>query len=287
MVQLRQHHRNVNVRMQHKLQVLRLGPEKPSPQIAGFTLIELAVVILTCALLGCLVAPALARSGDGGKRAVCFNNLRQLGMSMVMYGNDNQDYLAQPNWNGVPGITQGWLYNLTNGVVPDPGPGGTYGSNPSAAYATGLWFPYTRDPRLYLCPVDIESRTYKVPSSQGGRAERLSSYVMNGAVNGFGGPPGTRTCKVTEAWSPDCYILWVPDENASGPGNPGAFAFNDGANYPTTSEGGLEQLHTLAGGDVLTVGGAVRFVSVQKFKQESTSSVKSLAWWSPFSGTGH
>jgi hypothetical protein len=46
--------------------------KKPAPRIAGFTLIELAALILTCALLGCLVvAPALARSGDGGKRAIC------------------------------------------------------------------------------------------------------------------------------------------------------------------------------------------------------------------------
>ena len=43
---------------------------------------------------------------------------------------------------------------------------------------------------------------------------------------------------MSDAWSPDCYMLWVPDENALGPGNPGAFAFNDGANFPTTSEGG-------------------------------------------------
>ena len=70
------------------------GPETAAPRTAGFTLIELLFVILTCALLGCLIAPALAKSGDGGKRAVCYNNLRQLGMAMTMYGNDNRDYLA-------------------------------------------------------------------------------------------------------------------------------------------------------------------------------------------------
>ena len=267
---------------------LTQGPEISAPLNAGFTLIELAVVILTCALLGCLVvAPALARSGDGGKRAVCYNNLRQLGVSMIMYGNDNRDYLAQPNWNGVTGNPPGWLYTLNNNVVPDPGPGGINSSNPTAAYATGLWFQYTRDPRLYLCPVDIESPTYKVPSSQGGRAERLSSYVMNGAVNGFGSLPGIRTCKITEAWSPDCYLLWGPDENASGSGNPGAFVFNDGANFPSTSEAAIEQLHALGGGQILAVGGAVQFVSVQRFAKESTASSKSLAWWNPFSGSGH
>ena len=49
----------------------------------------------------------------------------------------------------------------------------------------------------------------------------------------------------------------------------------------------IEQLHTLAGGEVLTVGGAVQFVSVQRYTKESNSSSKSLAWWSPFSSNGH
>ncbi|MCX6928751.1 MAG: type II secretion system protein [Verrucomicrobia bacterium] len=272
--------------MRYRLQEFGERSDKPSSPTSGFTLIELTVVILTCALLGSLVLPALARSGDGGKRTVCYNNLRQLGMSLIMYGYDNRDYLAQPNWNGVLGNPPGWLYTLTNGVVPDPGPGGIYSSNPVAAYATGLWFQYTRDARLYLCPVDIESPTYKLPSAQGGRAERLSSYVMNGAVDGYGGTTATRTCRITEVWSPDCYLLWGPDENASGSGNPGTFLFNDGANFPSTSEGGIEQLHALTGGHILTVGGAVQFVSVQRFVKESTASGKSLAWWNPYSANG-
>ena len=186
----------------------------------------------------------------------------------------------------ISGNPPGWLYSLTNNVIPDPGPGGVFTSNPVAAYATGIWFQYTRDPRVYLCPVDIESPTYKAPSAQGGRAQRLSSYVMNGAVNGYGSSTVTRTCRITEAWSPDCYLLWGPDENAAGSGNPGAFAFNDGANYPSTSEGAIEQPHALGGGEILTVGGAVRFVSVQRFAKESTASSKSLTWWSPFSANG-
>jgi hypothetical protein len=271
--------------MRNKPQGFKTGSEQSAPRNGGFTLIDLAVVILTCALLGCLIAPALARSGAGGKRAVCFNNLRQLGMSMVMYGNDNWDYLAQPNWGSAAGSPPGWLYTVTNGVIPDPGPGGKYSSNPVPAYATGLWFQYARDPRLYLCPVDIESPTYTATSPGAARPERLSSYVMNGAVCGFGSV--SRTCKITDVWSPDCYLLWGPDENAAGPHNPGVFAFNDGSNFPTTSEGGLERLHTLVGGEILAVGGAVQFVSLQRFAKESNSSVKSLAWWSPFSGAGH
>ena len=258
---------------------------QPDDQKQAFTLIELVVVVFTLALLGCIVLPALATAGDGGKRLVCFNNLKQLGMAAAMYGNDNRDFLAPPNWDGGGAITTpGWLYTVTNHSVPDPGPGGAYVTKPLAAYATGLWFKYVRDPRIYLCPVDIESRTY-TSTNVAHRSERLSSYVMNGAVCGYA--PESRTCKITDAWSPSCYLLWGPDENSYGPGNPGAFAFNDGSNFPTVGDGIMERLHTLTGGEILTVGGAVQFVSVQKFTTESTAAGKSLTWWSPFSGAGH
>jgi len=253
---------------------------KPATQNTGFALIELMVVILTCAMLGCLVVPALARSGDGGKRAVCYNNLRQLGTAMIMYGNDNRDFLALPNWDGgAPSNPAGWLYFVSS-RIPNPFVA-PWLNNGDSAWQTGLWWKYMPNAKAYLCPVDIQSPSY----TENQRINELSSYVMNGAVCGY--EIASRTCKITDAWSPDCYMLWVPDENALGPGNPGAFAFNDGSNYPNTMEGGLAQMHTLAGGDILTVGGAVQFVSLQRFAKESNSSVKSLAWWSPFSSNGH
>ena len=259
--------------------------DRPVADAAGFTRVELAIIVLTCATLVGLILPVLAASGDGGKRIVCFNNLHRLGIAMAMYGNDNRDYLAAPNWdNGAP-ITPGWLYSSANGVIPDPGPGGT--TNPVAAYSTGLWFQYTRDPKTYLCPVDIESDTYASPPGSNTRLQRLSSYVMNGAVSGFmSGLPG-RTYKITEVWNPACYLLWGPDENYYRFGNPGAWSFNDGANYPIASDGLVERLHTPNGGGVLSVDGAVQFVSIQRFSTESGSQTKSLAWWSPFSSSGH
>ncbi len=250
---------------------------------AGFTLLELAAVILVLFLLGCVLFSAAAMSGDGGKRAVCYNNLRQLGMASVMYANENRDYLPPPNWDG--GSTTapaGWLYTVTGGSIPDPGPGGAYATNPVAAYATGLWFSYVRDPRVYLCPVDIESKTYTATNSAQHRAERLSSYIMNGAVCGYANIGTARSCKVTDAWSSSCYLVWGPDESIIG-----AFAFNDGSVFPNASEGLIERLHTPTGGQILTVAGNVQFVTVQKSRTEATASGKSLAWWSPFSGNGH
>ncbi len=46
-------------------------------------------------------------------------------------------------------------------------------------------------------------------------------------------------------------------------------------------------MHTVNGGEIVTVGGNVQFVTTQKFNAESAATGESLAWWSPFSANGH
>ena len=77
---------------------------------AGFTLIEILVVIAIIAILAALLLPALSASKAKAKTAGCLNNLKQLALGVQMYMADNEGKLpGNVPLGGVLPDTNSWV----------------------------------------------------------------------------------------------------------------------------------------------------------------------------------
>jgi prepilin-type N-terminal cleavage/methylation domain-containing protein len=186
----------------------------------AFTLIELLVVIAIITILASLLLPVLSRAKDQSVRTVDVNNLRQMIMALTMYGNENQDRPPWSNWRaGDAPNRQGWLYTL------NPEASGPAQFDPR----TGAFWSTLLSSNMYFCPRDKTSPGFNQ------RDQQCSTYVMNGAINGYSLDvfPVLKSSRMP----PLGIVFWEPDQNDIN-------NFNDGASSP---DEGLTARHAQGG----------------------------------------
>jgi prepilin-type N-terminal cleavage/methylation domain-containing protein/prepilin-type processing-associated H-X9-DG protein len=136
----------------------------------NFTLIELLVVIAIIGILASLLLPALGKARKTSQAAVCLSNLKQVGISLIMFADDNDfyapltsygasmrytwdDYLA--GYDGRDSLTEGQFHSAKFNL-----------SSYSDSYGA-----------VYRCPTDAVERRHGGPAL--GRSYTITAMKPN------------------------------------------------------------------------------------------------------------